>query len=612
MELPNPPTEASIADARRSLDNHKSSLADVQHKIDAAETQLAQIVADFRCVINDLQRERTALETKVAETLAYIAPIKRLPHELLRYIFLLNFEEQPCSAWSLAAVCSLWRRLALSMPKIWSKIRLLTSPNASADTIRLWLERSGTRVPLDIEIYLQVQSPSSSSSSRTCARSPSPWSYSAPITTHHYVPFHSVSQPGTIQIIPTAAPVALPPSPPHHDHWEAITPPPPPPPHLPPVSQSSAPQSRASTHWGHIAIFYLVEQMHRWERFVFRFDKQFPSWHALKSISGAAPLLKEFEVSCAEPVYYGEWPWLPSANPNSHVVLPVLQSLTLAYTPFKWASPMLRTNLRHLNLRALPTTNIPLDRILHIVASNQRLEKLSLHFSTVVNAVLPLIPTTLTELKELSVGGHYMMATIVDSLILPALDALSLDMEARDPLEDSITNLLSRSNHPPLTRLSIAYGGSNPPYYYTGGSIIASWGFLADLSHLRSLHVGGTPLDPLLSMLGAPDDDGGPTQWACPYLTHLALRNCPAHVEGLPKLVQMVELRNPEGGTTASAFSSAAPPGPGTVPKRLLQLEMYDCATLGQDVVAWLKSRIADVTCVEPPFERYGCFVMCH
>jgi hypothetical protein len=39
-------------------------------------------------------------------------------------------------------------------------------------------------------------------------------------------------------------------------------------------------------HWGHIAFFYLVEQMHRWERFVFRFDKQFTSMGALKAING--------------------------------------------------------------------------------------------------------------------------------------------------------------------------------------------------------------------------------------------------------------------------------------------------------------------------------------
>ncbi len=37
--------------------------------------------------------------------------------------------------------------------------------------------------------------------------------------------------------------------------------------------------------WGHIAMFYLTEQMPRWKRFVFRFEKSFESMAALKTIS---------------------------------------------------------------------------------------------------------------------------------------------------------------------------------------------------------------------------------------------------------------------------------------------------------------------------------------
>ncbi len=77
--------------------------------------------------------------------------------------------------------------------------------------------------------------------------------------------------------------------------------------------------------------------MHRWERFVFRFDKQFTSMGALKSINGAcwsyntqpitiltyarsgeAPILREFEVSSVEAAFFAEWPWLPNAN-SSHL-----------------------------------------------------------------------------------------------------------------------------------------------------------------------------------------------------------------------------------------------------------------------------------------------------
>ncbi len=117
-----PPTASSLADARRFLQETNTSLADVDRKIEAAEAQLAQIVADSRCSIKQLQRERAALEEKISRALAYISPIRRLPSELLRHIFIMNFDEYPCCAWILSSVCSQWRRLALSMPKLWSKV----------------------------------------------------------------------------------------------------------------------------------------------------------------------------------------------------------------------------------------------------------------------------------------------------------------------------------------------------------------------------------------------------------------------------------------------------------------------------------------------------------
>lgn len=64
------------------------------------------------------------------------------------------------------------------------------------------------------------------------------------------------------------------------------------------AAQSSRTRSSThSTHWGYIAFFYLVEQMHRWERFVFRFDKQFPSIQALKSVIGMYSILLPCGIS---------------------------------------------------------------------------------------------------------------------------------------------------------------------------------------------------------------------------------------------------------------------------------------------------------------------------
>lgn len=117
-----PPTAASLADARRLLDESNTFLGDLNHKIEAAEAQLAQIVAESHCAIKQLQCEREALEDKIARARAYMSPIRRLPNELLRHIFIMNFDEYPCCAWILSSVCSQWRRLVLSMPRLWSKV----------------------------------------------------------------------------------------------------------------------------------------------------------------------------------------------------------------------------------------------------------------------------------------------------------------------------------------------------------------------------------------------------------------------------------------------------------------------------------------------------------
>jgi hypothetical protein len=188
------------------------------------------------------------------------------------------------------------------------------------------------------------------------------------------------------------------------------------------------------------------------------------------------------------------------------------------------------------------------------------------------------------------------MSQLTDSLLVSSLDSLNIDIEARDPVEETILNLLTRSNNPPLTHLAVAYGNSNSSsYYYSSGGVVISWDFLTDLNSLEALHVGGTPFEQLVATLSAPDEDQ--TSWVCPNLTALAMRSCHAHSEGVAKLVQMVEARNPDASTPAVTVN-------GVAPTKLRQLELYDCASLGQDVINWLKARIEDVVCTEPLYDR--------
>jgi hypothetical protein len=208
---------------------------------------------------------------------------------------------------------------------------------------------------------------------------------------------------------------------------------------------------------------------------------------------------------------------------------------------------------------------------------------------------------TLLDLKDLNFGGHYLMSQLTESLILPSLDSLTFDIEPRDPIEDTISNLLTRSSNPPLTHLAVAYSNnSSSSFYYGSGGVVISWTFLSELNSLESLHVGGTPLEPLLTALGAPDEEQ--TSWLCPNLTSVGMKNCHAHSEGVGKLVQMVEARNPEASVPTATVN-------GVSPTKLKQLELYDCANLGQDVIEWLKARIEGVVCTEPPFDRSGYFI---
>jgi len=120
-----PPTRDTLADARRSLDVTRTDMRALTDKIDAAEAALARIVRESKFTIEEMLKERRALEERATHTLAYLSPMRRLPVELLREIFLCCFKNHPCSAWVLASVCTSWRRLALRIPMIWSKVGFL-------------------------------------------------------------------------------------------------------------------------------------------------------------------------------------------------------------------------------------------------------------------------------------------------------------------------------------------------------------------------------------------------------------------------------------------------------------------------------------------------------
>jgi hypothetical protein len=287
---------------------------------------------------------------------------------------------------------------------------------------------------------------------------------------------------------------------------------------------ASQEQQRASSTWGHVAFYYLTSVLPRWKRFVFKFDRPFGSLRALDSITGLAPLLEEFSVSCTEAHNEarsalnldvspsGAWNWLPSSQT---AFAPRLRLLELRNMPFRWDSPILtHGSLKSLALNCSTpnsvwfSTALPLNRLLRVVAANPQLESLALSLST-SQPVLPMLPCRLDNLKELRLGGPHDLHSLIDQLILPNLTSLHIEVErnSHNGLEESLLNLLIRSGDPPVTHL--AYGSPTTASYYSGlgGAYALPTSILAKLPFLESLSLTSTPIDHILSSLTPSNDD---------------------------------------------------------------------------------------------------------
>lgn len=229
-----------------AVDSTEKSIDSVKSKILDAESRLSQLIIAAKEELTALHDEKRTLEEERSRVLGEIAAIRRIPAEILREVFLVIFEEdgKGQAGWLFASVCKRWRGLALETPRLWTRIRLVTSldDENSANIVRLWIERAGPSMLLDIEIYLRVPA----------SRASIPADCAAPM-------LHS--GPGAMAMARRA-----------RRRLDDLT--------------GSVPVGNGSESWGHVVVFYLKQQMHRWKRLVFRYDRVFSSLSAFKSISG--------------------------------------------------------------------------------------------------------------------------------------------------------------------------------------------------------------------------------------------------------------------------------------------------------------------------------------
>jgi len=113
------------------------------------ESQVEQYGRDTDTAVLELAQKISALEQENLHALSLLAPIRRLPPEMLSEIFMVAIMEYGCSPLHLTHVCRSWRLVLLATSRIWSKIKVGTS--TSSEKVECLLERTG-RSALDVEI----------------------------------------------------------------------------------------------------------------------------------------------------------------------------------------------------------------------------------------------------------------------------------------------------------------------------------------------------------------------------------------------------------------------------------------------------------------------------
>ena len=118
--------------------------------------ELDDDIAHVQAVLDELLRKRKPLCKFINEQNTILAPIRRLPAEILIEIFMLCMDcdrssfSPERSPLLVGQVCRGWRQVALSTQKLWSSITV-TSYRPSSAKAKLWISRAGS-TPLTIRL----------------------------------------------------------------------------------------------------------------------------------------------------------------------------------------------------------------------------------------------------------------------------------------------------------------------------------------------------------------------------------------------------------------------------------------------------------------------------
>ncbi|KAJ6578426.1 hypothetical protein B0H19DRAFT_891462, partial [Mycena capillaripes] len=126
---------------------------------EAAELSLE--IKRVQVLLAELVCKREELTKFIDDHLSLVSPVRRLPEDVAREIFIACMPDSPNSmspqepSLLLCHICRPWRRLALATPQLWASLDIIISKKSQskelAERATCWLSRSGA-LPLSISL----------------------------------------------------------------------------------------------------------------------------------------------------------------------------------------------------------------------------------------------------------------------------------------------------------------------------------------------------------------------------------------------------------------------------------------------------------------------------
>src|SRR5882762_1469322 len=162
--IPSPPVPNLLRTAGRApsqveADVIRNTIGKTEHDILLLDEEIDQLQA----VLVELQRKHDALAMHLQAHRNLLAPVRKLPMEVMSEIFILCLpdKQHDSNGYALShavllpgQICRLWREAALSTPSMWSSIVIPILPRLRPGSLTMaitWLRRSGGH-PLSLRI----------------------------------------------------------------------------------------------------------------------------------------------------------------------------------------------------------------------------------------------------------------------------------------------------------------------------------------------------------------------------------------------------------------------------------------------------------------------------